>query len=193
MDNKIKYIIGAAVFMLALVIGGTVAFANPSYFGPGVTTNSAASTTPAYMTPGAATTTTPVYNSYAQNINGGLHFKADKATLGVQFLASSTNSTLNIAVEYSNDGVDWYRDFTLDSNAMGTTTTPYNLSIPHTMSWKFASSSVGGLGVAANNNMSTAYLIIPTPAKYTRVVFSCAIGGTNCGVWAELTPIREML
>src|SRR5690348_6203297 len=90
-------IVGVAVLFGA----ASFAYANPSYFATTVTTNSAASTSPAYMTPGTGTSTTPVYDSYAQTVSGGGTYKADSAGLLIQFTAPSSNTVLNIAVEYS--------------------------------------------------------------------------------------------
>ena len=154
---------GSIVGGLILLASAMPALANQSFFANGVTTGSAASTSPAYMTPGTG--------------------------MLIQFTASSTNSVLGIAVEYSQDGVDWYRNYVLDPNQVGTTTAPSILSTPFSTTWKFASSSLGGANVAANSNYSTAAIMIPTPFRYTRVVFS--ITGANGAVWAQLVPIKE--
>jgi len=181
----------AAALLLAVTVGVlgfvAIAFANPSSFATGVTTNNAASTSPAYMTPGTGTSTTPVYDAYAQT-NAGATYKADIAGLLVQFTASSTNSVLNISVEYSQDGVDYYRNFVVDPNQIGTSTTPFSLTTAFTTTWKYASSTVvGGVGVIGDR--ATAAIMIPTPFRYTRVVFS--VTGANGAVWAQLVPVKE--
>jgi hypothetical protein len=188
--------------VVALFGATGTAHANPSFFET-ATSTAAATTTLAFMTPGAATTTTPVYDAYAQTTNGGLTAKSDYAGFLTQFTASSTNSILNANVEYSQGGAglncvvtpsscDWYRNFVLDPNQMGTTTaaglTAFTLGSPFSMSWKFASSTVGGIG-QTNTNRSTAAMLIPTPFRYTRVVFSMT--GANGAVWAQLVPIKE--
>lgn len=184
-----KWIAGIAV--ATSLLGATVAYANPRFFGNPVTTGNTASSTPAYLVPGTSTSTTPVYDAYAQTQNGA-KFKADKATLALQFTGSSTLSTLNASIEYSNDGIDWYRNFVIDPNAMGTTTTPYSLATPESINWKFASSTVGGVALTASNGAtSTAYMLIPTPARYTRVVIS--LTGDRGSVWAQIVPIKEQL
>jgi len=190
MIRSYKNYAGAAVLVLLCGFGVPgVARANPSYFAVGTSTSSASSS-PAYMTPGAATSTTPVFDAYAQTFNGGQTFKADSAGLLVQFTGSSTASVLNQSVEYSQDGIDWYRNFVIDPNQVGTTTWPaFTVGTPFSSSWKFASSSVGGAAPAANNKRSTAAVLVPTPFRYTRVVFS--ITGGNGAVWAQFVPIKE--
>lgn len=178
------------LLLLALLavfgVAGT-AHANPSYFAT-ATSTAAATTTPAYMTPGTATTTTPVYDAYAQTTNGGLTAKADYAGLLVQFTASSTASKLTGNVEYSQDGIDWYRNYVFDPSQTSATSTANNINAPFMISWQFASSTVGG-AAQTNTNRSTAAMLIPTPFRYTRVVFSMT--GANGAVWAELVPIKE--
>jgi hypothetical protein len=178
-------LVALSVFLTAI----PAAHANPSIFANGVTTGSAASTSPAFMTPGTGTSTTPVYDAQLQTFSGGFTSKTDAAGLLIQFTASSTNSVLSAAVEYSQDGVDWYRNFVIDPTQIGTTTTPFSFNTPFSVKWTFASSTVGGSGAIANNNRSTAALLIPTPFRYTRVVFS--LTGANGAVWAQLVPIKE--
>lgn len=173
---------------IALLGFAATAHANPSYFAA-ATSTAAATTSPTYLTAGASTTTTPVYDAYAQTTNGGVTAKADYAGLLLQFTASSTNSVLNANVEYSQDGIDWYRNFVLDPMQTGTTTSPWALLSPFSLSWKFASSSVGGIAVASTTNRSTAAVLIPTPFRYARVVLS--LTGGNGAVWAQLVPIKE--
>lgn len=164
--------------------------ANPSTFAISTST-SAATTSPRYMTAGNSTTTTPVYDAYAQTLSGGQTFKADLAGLLVRFAASSTATTLNTNVEYSHDGIDWYRNFVMDPMQPATTTAPvFTLGNPFSSAWRFASSTVGGAAVnAAGGATSTAAMLIPTPFRFTRVVFS--LTGGNGAVWAQLIPIRE--
>lgn len=186
--NKLTKVFLAVLAVASFGIGLT-AYANPSAFGGTVRTGSTASSTPAFVVAGVSTSTTPVYDSYAVT-SGGRTTKADKATMAIQFAASSTATTLNWSVEYSNDRIDWYRNFVLDTNQMGTTTTPFSFANANSNSWKFASSTVGGLATTnANSATGTAFMIVPTPARYMRVVFSMT--GGNGAVWAEITPIKE--
>ncbi len=185
---KTRLAAGLAGVIALLGMAGT-AHANPSIFA-GATSTAAATTTVSYMTPGAGTSTTPVYDAYAATFSGGQVAKADYAGLLVQFTGSSTATVLNATVEYSHDGIDWYRNFVIDPNQTGTTTAPvFSLANPFSFRWQFASSTVGGAAQTATNR-STAALLIPTPFRFTRVVFSM-IGG-NGAVWAQLVPIKEI-
>src|SRR5215204_1234627 len=169
-------------------VAGT-ASANSSYFAIGTST-SAATSSPAYMTPGTGTSTTPVFDAYAQTSSGGVTSKADVMGLLVQLTASSSATVLNASVEYSQDGIDWYRNFVVDPNQTGTSTAPiFSVGNPYSFRWQFASSTVGGGAVASTSNKSTAALLIPTPFRYTRVVFS--LTGAAGAVWAQLVPIKE--
>jgi hypothetical protein len=166
-----------------------LALANPSSFATAIST-SAATSSPSYMTPGRATTTTPVYDAYSQTANGGFTSKADYAGLLVQFSASSTASILGITAEYSQDGIDWYQDFVVDPNQIATSTGPtFSLVNPFAFSWKFASSTLGGISPSSTSNRATAALLVPTPFRYTRLVFSMT--GGNGAVWASLLPIKQ--
>ncbi len=164
--------------------------ANPSTFAISTST-SAATTSPAYLTAGLSTSTLPVYDAYTQTLNGGATFKADFAGLLIQLAASSTATVLSANVEYSNNGIDWYRNFAIDPNQPATTTAPvFKLGNPFSMSWTFASSTMGGTGLTnANSATSTAAVLIPTPFRYTRVWFG--LSGGNGAIWAQLIPIKE--
>src|SRR5215207_7495848 len=113
-----------------LTMFGTVgtALANPSSFATGTST-AAATTTLKYMTPGTGTSTTPVYDAYAQTFSGGMTSMADRAGLLVQFTSSSSVTVLNANVEYSQDGIDWYRNYVVDPNQIGTSTTAAAFSV----------------------------------------------------------------
>lgn len=165
----------------------SVAYANPTFFANGVTTGNAASTSPAHMTPGTGTSTTPVYDSYGQTF-GGTPYKTEFAGLLVQLSASSTNTVLNMAVEYSQDRIDWYRNFLIDPSQYGTTTSQFALFAPFSVTWKFASSTLGPASTISPTT-TTGALMIPTPFRYMRVIFSMT--GANGAVWAQLVPIKE--
>jgi hypothetical protein len=186
-NHKRIALIVTVIAGLSLAAG--TALANPSYFARGVTTNSAASTTPAYLTPGTATSTTPTFDAYAQTNNGGATFKADSAGIVQQFCASSTATVLNTSVEYSQDGIDWYRNFVFDPSQTGTTSVNRNLVTPYSISQTFASSSLQGTPIAANNKCTYSAFTIPTPFRYTRVVSSMT--GGNGSIWNQLVPLKE--
>lgn len=179
-----KFILGFSV--AATLVGGASVYANPSFFAPQAMTSTATSS-PAFMTPGAATTTL-VYDSY--NLNGTNQpivndpTSAQSATLAIQFSASSTASVLNIGVERSQDGIDWYQD---NLNSLATTSGSDSINVPSTFSWTYASSTIGGL--PNTGNRIGKLINIPTPTRYTRIIFS--LTGTNGAVWAEFIPQKE--
>lgn len=181
--------VGFAVLAAFLSFAG-FAYANPSFFGNGVSTNSAASTTPAYLTAGVSTSTTPTFNAYTQTASGGATSKSDNALLVIQLTASSSNTVLNLAVEYSVDGIDWYRNFVIDPLQTSTSSITVALNTPYSIQQKFASSTVGGIGLTnANSTVGKSAIMVPTPAQYTRVVAS--LTGGNGAVWMNLVPIKQ--
>lgn len=183
-----KYKIAIAVGVLLSFLTAGVAYANPSIFAPGAST-SAATSTPAFVGSGVATTTLS-YDAYAPLTNTK-QYAANKVGLLVQLAASSTATTYNMAIEYSQDGIDWYRNFTVDPNGLGTTTTPYIVQTPSSISWKFASSTIGGASLTnANSATSTAAFIIPTPFRFVRIVGTMT-GGAGA-VWMQFVPIKEV-
>lgn len=168
--------------------------ANPSAYATTVQTASA-TTTISLMTAGTATTTL-VYDSYATRSTA-----ADEVGLQVQFVASSTASILNINYEYTNgapgldclgtpSSCDWYQDNTT-LNVTATTSQAYQVKLPNSYSWTFASSSQALAAVATNNNRALKMFNVPVKARYVRAIFSLPVGSTNAGVWAQFVPAKE--
>lgn len=161
------------------------AHANPFRF-PASAATSAATTSPVYMTPGTATTTV-TYDSYA---NGGGSQATDKATLLMQMTASSTSTTYNVALEYSQDGIDWYSDSQL-TGTLATTTQVFQTNTPISYSIKYASTTPDGGIVLANSNTAYRALTIPTPTRFVRVFSSLAVGGTNGATWLQIIGQKQ--
>ena len=94
----------------------------------------------------------------------------ESAVLAVQFTAaSSTVSTLTATISYSNDGVDWYKNY-LVGDAIATTT--YTISNSATT--------------------VTNYLFnVLTPTRYIKVNFDNPTAATS-SVWAEFIPKKEI-
>ena len=188
----------AAIALLCTAAFAGIAYANPSYFAAGVSTNYSASSSPAYLTGTVGTSTTPVYDtaSSTETVSGGVSYKADSVGLLVQFTASSSLTVLNIAIEYSQDGVDWYRNYVLDpmQNSASATSSVYSVTAPFVLAMRYASSTVvGGAATAANGPMTNAFRI-PTPFRYTRAVLytsGAGNGSSNATVWAKFVPSKE--
>lgn len=180
----------AILACVALVVITSSAHANPTGFAKPAMT-AVATTSPAVMNPGTGTSTV-VYDAYG--INGtnesqsGSTYVADSAILLVQFSASSTASKLKVAYEYSQDGIDWYQDGVVAQLA-STTPGVMPVSVPNSFTWTFASTSVGGAAVTANNSVSTLALPVATPTRYVRAVISDT--GNNAMVWAQFIPKKE--
>lgn len=163
--------------MGVLLFAGIVAAA-PLYFAPGVTTvtgNSLATTSVKYMTPGAATTTTNVYDAYLDGTNEA----ANSAILLIQMTGSTTpfnasvaTTTFNVALEYSQDNVDWYY------NGVFATSTQ--------LGWE---TSNGVL--LSSTTPSKIFVNVPVPTRYLRAVISIPNGSTNGAVYAQLVPAKE--
>lgn len=162
--------------------------ANPGGFPPGAR-SAAATSTVTVLTPTVGTSTV-VYDSY--NINGtnqgttGVTTDTDSASLLVQFTASSTVSKLKIAFEFSQDGVDWYADGTSVLLASSTTGTVI-ANTPDSISWTFASSSLGAGPVGGN--YASELFNVPTPTRYVRSVIT--VSGLNAMVWVQFVPKKQ--
>lgn len=186
MTLKIRYIgIGltiAAIFVTAMSLF-YVAKANPSFFirANGSGCSLTATTTRAFMTPGAATTT------YTFDTGCAAAGSVDRSTFLAQFTGSSTVSSIQIAFEYSQDNVDWYNDrvFTAAS-----TTQSFSLNQPNTYLWGFSSTSVTG-GIAGSTTINSRAIDVATPTKYVRAVITVPIGSLNGAFWAEFVGKRQ--
>lgn len=174
-----------AMAATAMLILASTAYANPLFFPLTAQTNTA-TTSPAYMTPGTATSTL-TYDSYAV----GQPKANDFATLLVQFAGSSTAAVLGLNFEYSQDGIDWYKDNIVGEQGAVSTTSPTIIpSITNSISWTFASSTPGGVAVTnANSATSTKAFKIPVPVRFVRVIHS--ITGANGAVWSQIVPARQ--
>lgn len=167
-----KYIIaGAIVFLFSAF---SIAHANPSFFSPTVQTSgtSVATTTVTYMSPGTATTTL-TYDTYT----AGNTYKTNAAVLFTQLNASSTSSILNIALQYSQDGVDWYAN---NLTAGATTTATVSIAQSNSLTW---TTPVSGANLKA--------VQIETPTRFVRAIYSIPIGAGNGALWAQIIPNKE--
>lgn len=178
-----KYKLPIILIAIGLIAFATVSFAMPSFF-PTNASSAVATTTLNYFTPGTATTTI-VYDVYSlagtNQTSSGNRYAADKATLLLQFTASSTSSVLVSTVEYSMDGIDWYQNNT-ETYAAGAIA----VAIPNTYTWTFASTTSNGLIQLTKNNKA---ITIATPTRFVRVVLSMT--GANGAAWAAIQPMKQ--
>lgn len=198
--NNIKYFAPSAVLLAivaiaaALLLPGTQAHANPFYAGTRAV-SAAATTTVSYLTPGLATSTV-VYDSYEANgtnqANGGNQTLPDSLAVLVQGNASSTLTTLTLACEFGLDNpasglIDWYQN-----EVLGATTTNagvQNISVPNSMSFTYASSTVGGTAGTGSTSRFAKAFVCPVPTRYVRAVISDT--GAGASVWTALVPKKQ--
>lgn len=189
MKNKIAIAAAGALAFGVLCVGG-IALAS-SYFSGTVQTASATST-PAYMTPGTATSTL-VYNTYT-NTNVATATpttsnvsKAEKLALVGQFQGSSTAAVLHIAYEYSQDGLDWYQNY-LPIGGYSTTTQALTFTAADSIAIPFASSTYNGISTKIDNDR---FIVeVPIPTKDVRVVVT--LTGANGAFWGQLVPVKQL-
>ncbi len=168
MENK--FIIG--LLIAGILFSGVVLSvkANPSSRAIGSQTSSATTTTTVIASSTTATLFT--YNAYANTSNITL---PNKATLLLQVqAASTTGSFLTLEFLYSDDGIDFYKDFI----NVATTSVGKNLSSSVNFTWL--------TGTTATQTRAIAFDI---PTQYVKVVASTTLATTS--VWAQLVPIKE--
>ncbi|MBX4216149.1 hypothetical protein KW797_04340 [Candidatus Parcubacteria bacterium] len=141
-------------------------------------------TSPTYMTAGKSTTTvtTSACADSAFALNG--------LALVEQFTGSSTASVLQMNIQDSIDGVDWYERA---PNENATTSALFGFTGASVLRHTFSSTSPS-MGVVDSTNSAVSYrvILIQPLLRYTRVVFSIPVGATAGGVWAKLIGWREI-
>lgn len=178
MKNKILLSVSALCAIIALAFT-FIAHANPLTLSlhPNCTTSIATSSMSVLATSSASQTLTcDAYNMFpaAGDPTGVL-----SAALAVQYAASSTANALTIAMQYSNDGIDWY-----DNNlgTVSTTSGPVTVATPITMQW-FPDFITGS---------KKKIFSVQTPTRFFRAVFTnVPIAGTST-VYAEFLPKKEV-
>lgn len=178
---------GSVCLILSCILVTGIAKANTLLF-PYTTSTATATTTPSFMTPGTATTTL-VLDSYTAP--GG--YANDAATLFIQLSSSSTPTALNTNLEYSQDGVDWFEDGGTMAANYATTTKPFDISQVNQFRLNYASSTAGLGPVSATRATTTRALLVKTPTRFVRAIFTIPIGFGNGSVWASWIPNRQRI
>lgn len=184
MTTPLKYFAVATIGALIAVTWFAFAItarANPSFFVRQQTAS--ATSTVTYITPGAATTT------LTYDTGNGAAQGADSAALMVQFNASGTLSVLQADIQYSQDGTDWYAtSFAWNPNTTVATSSP-SIGTVQQFNFGYASSTINrGANTTAT---TTRIVVIPTPTRYVRAVFTLAPGSPNGVFWAEFIGKRQ--
>jgi hypothetical protein len=180
--------------ILAMVISGALAFASgaPAAYAMPQTScydaTGSATTTLAFMSPGAATTTLTTSNCFDRQ------YTLNGMYLAYQYTASSSASVLKYRIEGSFDNIDWYPEQTENAYfpvAPGTTATTSIATVPfHEYSITMSTTTDnGGSGTAARVH---GIIAIPVFARYERVKFYVPTGAANGALWAELIGLREI-
>ena len=195
MKNKLIGLLGIGAILVGLsYIFPFVAGATPIEFlveNQGTYTITA-TTSPAYMTAGTATTTSNVYDTY---VNGNASYATSKLAMAVGFVASSTSSTLNWYYEYAQGSncvnvptsCDWYAD---NTGSLATTSPAFNASLGQTYSWTFASSTQGG--GAPSGNISRKIFTVSPLTRYVRAVFYMPAGSAAGAVWTQFIGQKQI-
>lgn len=187
-----RYKILIVIALIVVSIGGLYLVAKKAEANPLSPTFSVstatATTSPAYLTPGTGTTTL-TYDSYIPS-GAGVNTISNFASLLIQYNGSSTVSRLNVDIEYSDDGIDWYQDGGTLANNYSTTTKPFDITTVNQFSWLAASSTLGR--TTTSSATSTRIITIRTPVRYTRAVFTAPIGTGSGAIWAKMSPAKEV-
>lgn len=186
-NKNYRYFIPAFAVLALVVIAVTLmtdtAKANPSVFIN--TATATATTSPAYLTAGTATTTLTF------DLGSGNSKAADSAELLMMLAGSSTATTLNIDIQYSQNGQDWYATSNGWNADLVSTSTP-NISMVTQYTFPFASSTINRSVVTnANSATSTRAVDVPTPTRYVRAVFTLPVGSAGAALYASFTAKQQ--
>lgn len=144
-----------------------------------------ATSTRAYVTPGAATSTGPTLNTSSGNT-----FAANTATLMLQMLGSTTptittsyaTTTYRVDFELSQDDIDWYRPIATSTQSSAVGPDGYFITLKAT--------TEGGSPIASTTPTKR-FIEVPAVAKYMRPIISIP-SGTNGSVWSEWVAKKEV-
>ncbi len=199
MRNKIIGLFGLGVLALSAVIvfQPSLVKANPFEFllENNGTQSPTATTSVTYMTPGTATTTY-TYDTYAGS--SADPYATNNLALELQLTGSSTpvatsnyaTTTYSIAIEYSNDNLDWYSD---NYTPFATTTVNVNPTTPITRTITLGYSQLTDGSLLATTTPTKRLINVQAPTRYVRAVISIPIGtnATNGAVWGQFAGQKE--
>lgn len=163
-------------------LGGQQAEASASFFVLSDASQTA-TTTLNHMSAGNGTTTIN-FDSRAQGNQKAL----DSTSLLVQWVGSSTLSQLQVAIECSQDGIDYYQDCV----GPRATTSVFRMNYA-------SSTALGGRGdggqptesIGLNQIVNTRVFQIDTPLRHVRAVISTTIGSLDNSVWGQFIGKRQ--
>ena len=202
-NNKYLVALGVAgLLVVSFLVLSISVEANPS----GLTRkqSSSATTTRTFITPGAATSTSPAFD-----LGAGADRASGSAVLALQLTGSSTPSnsaiattTFNIAIEYAMGGggvdctanatnCDWYSDGMFPA----TTSNPVGISGNKVHTVTLGTQTLAGVLVGSTTPTKVLFEV-PTPVRYVRAVISIPLttqgtNNSNGSVWAEFIATKE--
>lgn len=151
------------------------------------------SSSPAYLGNFATTS----INSFDTQGDGALPAKS--ATLLVALTASSSATTLNIFLEFSQNNADWYGDNISGVGATSTQTITLAVPSKYTLTGATSSNTIGGVATAGNTLYRA--FTVQVPSRYVRAVLQLASstvisGGPNQSgeggtVWSDFIAKKE--
>lgn len=152
----------------------------PSCSTQGTSATSLSTTTLSYVNAGTGTTTATC-NMGRTGLGTELY---DEATFFVAQTGSSTLATLNIDIQDSYNGVDWYSrslGWNVDGN---TASSSPSLSGVQSFVSTFSSTTPDKSAVtSANSTVSYKQLSVPVKAPFIRAIITAPSGSTQSGVW----------
>lgn len=154
--------------------------ANPSEFCRDSVSSTFASTSVTYITAGRATTTLTF-----TNCNNKIYSTDSAVVLGI-FQASTTAPQIKTRVEFSPNNIDWYPDnssFYVPATAINIASTTVQTTPFHENLFVLSTTTDNG-GTGLSNQVYFS-LNVPTPTKFTRVIFYMPTGGGEGSLYAE--------
>ena len=117
-------------------------------------------------------------------------------SLMVQLTATTGQPTLNIEIERSRDGIDWYRDAL---NTTASTSNPYQATPVNKIQWLFSSNTCPVGGNAGTKTVCARIFKVEPLTRFTRAIFYMSsttmpnIANDDGAVWGEFIPIKERM
>lgn len=148
---------------------------------------SSATSSPNFISTGVSTSTLncDMYDAGQQTLS-------DMASIKVQLAASSTSSVLNMDVQFSQDGLDWYAVSQLGMSEVNTSTSTPDISPVQQFKFTFASSTINRAVVSnANSATSSRIFLTETPTRYMRIIFTAPVGSAASAYWAEIRGQKQ--
>lgn len=181
--NSLALLALAAVAALSFLVAVPAAHAAPKSFC--YDTTGGATTSLAYLTPGTATTTLTTSNCFDRST------ALNDLTLAIEYTASSTAPKLNMRLEGSLDGIDWF-GLAVPLITSGTTGTTTSITGNFSDFQTILATSTTDTGPSGSLSRVHMAFKLPIIMPYERVRFYVPSGGGNGALWAALIGQREI-